>query len=1689
MEPYDPNNEHIPRLYQMELEEIAVRKNTIIHLPTGSGKTYIAIRLIKRLRDTLQKPWGEGGKRCFFLVNTVPLVLQQKKMVEFMCPVDGVAGFSSENNVDFWDKNKWDLELSSHQVVVATCQILCDMLTHQYIKLEDISLIIFDECHHAVEDHPMRLIMKHFENCPRHEQPKILGLTATLLNGNVKLNKVEEILRKLETTFQASIATVNDMGEVASHSTNPIEMVLYYRMPLPTSATQEAIALLIKLQEIVIAAELPDTMQNPNIRLQPGQYDISESDGKKIKKAVKNMIESMIMTINEMGAYGGAIGIIAYVVAFERRKRWAKSEQEELLYNIAIIQSTEARAVLLHSMANESGYEKIIKHSSQRIIQLLNILKEYSPVYLTQNGVTMKVNRNRNALSGLVLTQQRFTTKVLYNLLKDVKEVNPIEFGFLKHDFIVGFNINPFTNTREQHYTKKLSQQALLKFKNGNLNCLISTSVLEEGVDIPQCLLVVRYDQPLEYRSYIQSKGRARSKVSSFVLLVDESRRGKFALQYLEFQKIEEYVHKLLHGSAEERAAPTEEDVQDNLYDDDDDIPPYVTKHGATLMAVSAISLLSRYCSVLPHDQFTKIVPMWVQEHVPTHSSQRIVTIIMPLQCPVKEPIKGIRRDNLKSAKRSAALNVCKRLHEVGELDELTLLPRQYGKIDFNLEDVKACFLNWREEDDHGDDVPKPGFKKRVRKHLKVYPKCLDAPSDGLYDRMYYLHIIKLTVAFAEPTESREKALYNLLRKPEGYGLVTMQPLPILCSFPMFLTVGEVKTSLEVNYASIRLSSAHFELIKRFHFFVFDQVIEVAKKFLLFDGEANNLYLVPIKESDGYDIDWAFMQKYGEIRPVAEPPLTERTTLEVTRETYQNSVVTPWYRGSIMPDRYIVSDVLEYMTPQSRFDSNSFETFEDYYSSKHNLQIFGRKDQPMLEVRRINSRMNCLLPRAATIKALTDKQRKQISIAQGDDKPRCYNEIFVPEFCIKDEYPGVMWYKAVLLPSIVHRITMLLTAEELRAQIAKDTIRAYKPLLKGQEWLPIEIDLQVATKSLLSNIEEPTAVNSIDRINNPIDAAPRTPNIISVKESVYQLQKKKITKEYPWEETAEPIDIDRTLSTVTLMDIECFDTFVTAPLFEPDKSPSRNVLLSPPRIVTGSAAILPPPLKYDDKIAILSKTPTFRGPELRDVVAALTTINSNDTFNLERAETLGDSFLKYAASLYLFHKFPALDEGQLTNIKCRLIGNRNLYYAGERVRLGGRMKVEQFSPRRDFVVPGFSAPQEVISFIEERHIRPTFLIGMQFPLEDALSGVLSSDGLQHMQQRFDDWENRAEKEPFGQAQNSMQCYVRHQAVSDKSVADCVEALIGTYLLDGGIQSAVRFLEWMRILPPQDNFLQYLKKKVDTAITEGKTSLGEVDWLLNHCRSDIETIINYKFKDPALLLEAMSHASYIRNRCTRSYERLEFLGDAILDFLITSHIYENSPNMNPGDLTDLRSALVNNVTFASYVVKLGLHKFLCTQMNAVLENAIKTFVEHQEERGHEIVEDVLYLIDEEDCHIAQYIDVPKVLSDIFESIAGAIYLDSGGDLQRVWSVVYRIMHKEIHAFTMSVPKQPVRVLMETIHACPQFGEARETTKGVPKVMIPVTFTKEGKQHTAFGVGTNKAQAKRAASKLALKILSA
>lgn len=87
--------------------------------------------------------------------------------------------------------------------------------------------------------------------------------------------------------------------------------------------------------------------------------------------------------------------------------------------------------------------------------------------------------------------------------------------------------------------------QVLRKFRAHETNLLIATSIVEEGVDIPKCNLVVRFDLPTDYRSYVQSKGRARAPVSNYIMLADSKRTKSFEEDLTTYKAIEKVTDDL----------------------------------------------------------------------------------------------------------------------------------------------------------------------------------------------------------------------------------------------------------------------------------------------------------------------------------------------------------------------------------------------------------------------------------------------------------------------------------------------------------------------------------------------------------------------------------------------------------------------------------------------------------------------------------------------------------------------------------------------------------------------------------------------------------------------------------------------------------------------------------------------------------------------------------------------------------------------------------------------------------------------------------------------------------------------------------------------------------------------------------------------------------------------------------------
>ncbi|XP_073000978.1 endoribonuclease Dicer homolog 4-like isoform X2 [Typha latifolia] len=367
------------------------------------------------------------------------------------------------------------------------------------------------------------------------------------------------------------------------------------------------------------------------------------------------------------------------------------------------------------------------------------------------------------------------------------------------------------------------------------------------------------------------------------------------------------------------------------------------------------------------------------------------------------------------------------------------------------------------------------------------------------------------------------------------------------------------------------------------------------------------------------------------------------------------------------------------------------------------------------------------------------------------------------------------------------------------------------------------------------------------------------------------------------------------------------------------------------------------------------------------ILQALTTEKCLERLSLERFEVLGDAFLKYAVGRHSFISYEGLDEGQLTNRRSMIVNNSNLY----ELAVGKNLQV----------------------YIRDQVFEPTQFFALGRPCKI----VCDVDRESSIHQR------KTDSMADGQESGNKKCTKSHHWLHRKTIADVVEALIGAFLVESGFKAAFAFLRWIGI---QVDFEAAEVYRVCESSNNNLSLINVVDV------SELEELIGYRFNHKGLILQALIHPSYNKH-AGGCYQKLEFLGDAVLEYLITSYLFSAYPDLKPGQITDLRSITVNNNSFAHIAVSRSLHKYLIKDSNSLTEavNKFKNFVQ--------LFEAEKDLVEEPAC--------PKVLGDIVESCFGAVLLDTGFDLNRVWSLMLLLLGPALNFSSFQV--NPVRELRE------------------------------------------------------------
>ena len=219
--------------------------------------------------------------------------------------------------------------------------------------------------------------------------------------------------------------------------------------------------------------------------------------------------------------------------------------------------------------------------------------------------------------------------------------------------------------------------------------------------------------------------------------------------------------------------------------------------------------------------------------------------------------------------------------------------------------------------------------------------------------------------------------------------------------------------------------------------------------------------------------------------------------------------------------------------------------------------------------------------------------------------------------------------------------------------------------------------------------------------------------------------------------------------------------------------------------------------------------------------------------------------------------------------------------------------------------------------------------------------------------------------------------------------------------------------------------------------------------------EIEARLGYRFENPKLLETALTHPSFGGDHHVPHYQRMEFLGDAVLELAISRHLFFELPEVDEGKLTRIRAYIVREETLCRAAQRLGLG------------DHIRLSVGEERSGGRK---------------------KPSILCDVLESVLAAVYLDGGFD--QAVRIIALALEEELRPEVLQDhldAKSRLQELLQRDGLMPSYEFV--SMEGPPHAPVFTYRVLKGEQELGFGQGTSKQNAQQAAARDALKRMGA
>ncbi len=482
----------IIRQYQQELAEPGLQgKNYIFVAPTGSGKTLVSATIIARHLTKIP------NSRVAFIVPTKPLADQQMFRLKEYIPNACVNVYTGGELGSALSTEPPNMRESNDHISVCTAGKLHEEILQKRVKFSQFSMLVLDECHHTVKEHVYAKLMKlYLEERQSLQDFQVIGMTASLGAGN--RSNISDHIKNLQAHLDATggIVSVKNPSKLGKFNKEPSRTLQVLQ---PRDRADEFISEVVASMKVL--ENFVKTFQDCEYERWSQEYETFVIKRKEALEASTNeAYRDQISTLNELLKFCSALSVYM---------DFTKMDAIRTMKGMSDIPDDDSA----------TDHEQNLRTEKEDLLTKLRKIPETeNPLLIGIESILEQKFRSNRLSRAIVFVRTKNHTIALKKWLSG--RGNLREIGIVS-DLITGYTGMGDEMTRERQIN------VLKKFSEGSINVLVATSVAEEGLDIPDCNLVIRYQHVSSDIAKIQAEGRARADDSDCYTVLSTSNNFK----------------------------------------------------------------------------------------------------------------------------------------------------------------------------------------------------------------------------------------------------------------------------------------------------------------------------------------------------------------------------------------------------------------------------------------------------------------------------------------------------------------------------------------------------------------------------------------------------------------------------------------------------------------------------------------------------------------------------------------------------------------------------------------------------------------------------------------------------------------------------------------------------------------------------------------------------------------------------------------------------------------------------------------------------------------------------------------------------------------------------------------------------------------------------------------------------------